>query len=440
MAKGLASIAVSLLLSFAFASPHPGDRSTDDVLNTVHVTQATRRLTLDISTFPGDLDRARRLASRLAAPIGTATALPVHHSAEYLAEVKAGGHRYALMIDTGSSDTWFVKDGFQCLISPHCNLGPAFKGEFPGGQIEVEHLNISYGGDVGAFLNGQMGYSEYEIFVLYPYTSQSNLPSLTVAGVTVAKQQIALATVGAWPGDGISSGILGLGLPALTNSFKSTHPSEDGLQSLAPYSPIITTLTNQIGKHIFSLGLSRNESESFLAFGGVPQHVKVGNYTRVPIEKMPKAFGGEDYFYYALTPEGMYWGSSSGMVEKKEGMPQVIVDSGTTLNVFSHEIAQSINARYDPPATYSKSLNGWFVPCNAVPPSFGIQIGGQIFWADASSMVLPQVIDVETGYCATGIGATDASLYILGDVFMQGIVAVFDVGQRMEMRFAKRSG
>ena len=28
-----------------------------------------------------------------------------------------------------------------------------------GGKIE-EHLNISYGGDVGGFLNGQMGYSE----------------------------------------------------------------------------------------------------------------------------------------------------------------------------------------------------------------------------------------------------------------------------------------
>jgi hypothetical protein len=184
------------------------------------------------------------------------------------------------------------------------------------------------------------------------------LSSLTVAGVTIPKQQIALATIGSvsrttaaipfpshhspltpnqYTGDGISSGILGLGLPALTGSFKGQTPTEDGLQNLAPYSPLITTLTNQIGKHTFSLGLSRNESESFLAFGGVPQHVKVGNYTRVPIEKMAKPFGGEDYFYYALTPEAMVWGNASGgRVERREGLPQLIVDSGTTLNVFPH--------------------------------------------------------------------------------------------------------
>jgi hypothetical protein len=104
------------------------------------------------------------------------------------------------------------------------------------------------------------------------------------------------------------------------------------------------------------------------------------------------------------------------------------------------DIARSINANYAPPATYSKSLNGWFVACNAMPPSLGIQIGGQVFWMDPLSMVLPQVIDPETGYCATGIGTTDGSVFVLGDVFMQGLVAVFDVGQRMEMRFAKRLG
>jgi hypothetical protein len=104
------------------------------------------------------------------------------------------------------------------------------------------------------------------------------------------------------------------------------------------------------------------------------------------------------------------------------------------------EIALSINSHYEPPATYSKSQGGWFVPCNAVPPSLGIQIGAQMFWTNPSSMILPQVMDPETGYCATGVGAMDGPIFILGDVFMQGLVAVFDVGPRMEMRFAKRLG
>jgi hypothetical protein len=162
MAKWLASaVAVSFLLVFASARPHSSDGLTDDVPNTIHVIQLAKRFPSQQHALPRNSDPLRRLASRIAAPIGTAKALPVYHPAEYLAEVKAGGQRYALMIDTGSSDTWFVKDGFQCLLYPHCNLGPVFRGDFPGGQIEVEHLNISYGGDVGAFLNGQMGYSEY---------------------------------------------------------------------------------------------------------------------------------------------------------------------------------------------------------------------------------------------------------------------------------------
>jgi len=194
---------------------------------------------------------------------------------------------------------------------------------------------------------------------------------LTLAQVTIPKQQIALATLGAWIGDGISSGILGLGLPGLTESFRGKSPIEDGLQNLVNYNPVVTTITNQIGKHIFSLGLSQNESESFLAVGGVPQDVKVGNYSRVPIEKvalpplkknnnnetlrtkqerrkvgnfansiikqMPRSFGRSDYFYYALTPERMVWKNNHSAVTE-DVVPQLIVDSGTTLNVFPYGI------------------------------------------------------------------------------------------------------
>jgi len=422
MAKGFVGLlAVCLLLDLTDAGPVYGPTTAADVPETTHVAQLIRRVPPEPGALLGR-SRLQGLERRLAAPIGTARALPVYHPSSYLAEVRAGGYRYALQIDTGSSDTWFVKDGFQCLVSPHCNLGPAFRGEFPGGLIEVEHLNISYGWEEGAFLNGLMGYSD-----------------LTVAGVTIPKQQIALVTLGAWTGDGISSGILGLGLPGLTGSFQGQTPAEDGLQNLVNYNPVATTVTNQIGKHIFSLGLSRNESESFLALGGVPKDIKIGNYSRVAIEKMPKPFGGSDYFYYAFTPSSITWGNFTSH-RNETSLPQAIVDSGTTLNVFPYEIADSINKHYQPPATWSLTQGGWFVPCDAVPPSLGIEIAGETFWTDPSSMVLRQVIDPETGFCATGVGTMSGDVFILGDVFMQGLVTVFDIGKRMEMRFAKRAG
>jgi len=152
---------------------------------------------------------------------------------------------------------------------------------------------------------------------------------------------------------------------------------------------------------------------------------------------MAKSFGGSDYFYYALTPDSMVWENSTARVEQNT-VPQLIVDSGTTLNVFPYEIAKSINQHFQPPATYIKSQGGWFVPCTAQSPKLGIQIGGQMFWTDNSSMILPQVTDPDTGFCATGIGAMDGPIFILGDVFLQGLVAVFNIGAKMEMRFAKR--
>ncbi|KAK0720659.1 aspartic peptidase domain-containing protein [Lasiosphaeris hirsuta] len=454
MAKPLRWLAALLLLTLASAAPLSDSKRAVQVPVASHVVRLTKNTVSGSRTLSSTRIRKFRALTdgTASSAVGIATALPVHYQAEYLVEVNAGGNNYSLLIDTGSSDTWFVRDDFQCLDAylrvvhvSYCNLGPYFKGDFPGGRIPEQHFNITYGGVDGPFLNGLMGYSEYALLPareLRSHILTRAAYSLTVAGVTIPKQQIALATLGIWTGDGISSGILGLGLPGLTEAFVGKSPIEDGLQNLVNYSPVVTTVATQLNKSIFSLGLSRNSSESFLALGGVPHHVKVGSYANVPIQKMPKSFGGSDYFYYALTPDSLVWNSSRSRVQQ-ETLPQVIVDSGTSLNVFPYgefcQIARSINEHFIPKAVYTTPLGGWFVPCNAKPPSFGVKIGGQMFWTDPASMILPEVRDLATGNCATGIGATDdGSLYILGDVFMQGLVAVFDVGPNMEMRFAKR--
>lgn len=82
--------------------------------------------------------------------------------------VTAGGNNYSLIIDTGSSDTWFVKSGFQCydyrrqkVALANCQFGPLFKGDFPGGRIQELHFNVSYGnGYSGPNLNGEYGFAE----------------------------------------------------------------------------------------------------------------------------------------------------------------------------------------------------------------------------------------------------------------------------------------
>ena len=109
---------------------------------------------------------------------------------EYLVRAAFGGggggggnQEFAMVPDTGSSDTWVARDGFRCLdpsfgrpVNPeNCGFGALFHGDFPGGPISGgdQQMHISYLS--GDFLQGPMGYAE---FVMPP-----SAPSSTIAWV-----------------------------------------------------------------------------------------------------------------------------------------------------------------------------------------------------------------------------------------------------------------
>jgi hypothetical protein len=180
--------------------------------------------------------------------------------------------------------------------------------------------------------------------------------SVTVAGVNVPKQQIALADLGAWRGDNITSGILGLGLPLLTQAYnKSTDTALN-------YDPLVVTMQKNGVPPIFALGLSRNESESFLSFGGVPD-VKTGPFASTPIvpvsssDPNAKPLVRDTWFCavvsgekeltllcqfnnrgqrarYTIQPELIEINNTKGQHRWTDTPVPVIVDSGTTLNLL----------------------------------------------------------------------------------------------------------
>lgn len=168
MTRFLATCAAvgGLLLSVSIAAPIE-ERSAE-----VPTAQHVYGLERNIVSKPGALlsDRFRRFHEIVGpdvTPIGVGTAVAAQNQIEYLINVQAGKGNYSLIIDTGSSDTWFVKSEFQCMDSrrrrvsmQYCNFGTTWSGEFPGGQITNQHFNITYGSANGPFLNGQMGYSE----------------------------------------------------------------------------------------------------------------------------------------------------------------------------------------------------------------------------------------------------------------------------------------
>jgi hypothetical protein len=100
-------------------------------------------------------------------------------------------------------------------------------------------------------------------------------------------------------------------------------------------------------------------------------------------------------------------------------------------------LADQIARQYDPPAVYFFQYGAYFAPCETVPPRVAVIIGGEKFYLSPQDLVYPTMVDELTGYCATGITTGGEGPYILGDVFLQNVLAVFDVGAA-QMRFYSR--
>jgi hypothetical protein len=106
------------------------------------------------------------------------------NNAVYFAPVTLRGNVYNLILDTGSTDLWVYREGFQCISSKitreprddwKCNHGPTFKGDVTQSQVPNRTFAIQYGsgGFGGEFIGGNMSYE-----------------NVTVAGVTVTSQQV----------------------------------------------------------------------------------------------------------------------------------------------------------------------------------------------------------------------------------------------------------
>lgn len=408
---------------------------------------ATRQL----YTSPGAGGSNSTFANSTASPappvaVGTGPVTAANYDVEYIANVIAGTNNLSLVVDTGSSDTWFVRQGFNCvdpqrhlpILTASCHFGPVFKGDFPGGKIANKHMAVAYGYQGGPFLEALLGYSDLE-----------------VSGVKVQKQTIGLATRGFWDGDGVTSGLLGLGLPGLTNALPGAPSTSfvgdqaDQGRVSTQYSPFVSTLASENNITQFSLALSRGPEQSFLALGGAPPHIETDptlGWVTTPIVKTATVLDRAGaYSYYSINIESLQYNSSvlRRSTIAVDGQPlhnyNFVVDSGTTLNLFPYDVAVAINQLYTPHAQLDPDQGSWFVRCDATPPSLGIQIGDKTIWTDPKSMILPPQPGSNAGsnMCLSGVGARQNEPYILGDTFMQQLVAVFDVGNK-EIKFAKR--
>ena len=278
--------------------------------------------------------------------------------------VELSGESYPLIFDTGSSDLWVAKSTIQCynehgnpVARGQCHFGPLFPGTFDEGKAPNVHVNIPYGS--GELVEGYLGYED-----------------VTVAGVTVDHQEIALISKAFWRGDGVSSGILGFAFSSLTSAYRGSDLAGYSSANLVHYTNFIGNVVQQ-GKvdPSFSVVLARNGGQSQVAIGGLPTIDFDHDFTSVPLEiyqfdPREGPVAASQYTYYTIELDAFVLGDND-----IGSNLHVIVDSGTTLTYLPAAIAKGINGAFDPPA---QIVNGIYeTACDATPPSFAIRIGGK---------------------------------------------------------------
>jgi hypothetical protein len=186
---------------------------------------------------------------------------------------------------------------------------------------------------------------------------------------------------------------------------------------------------------MFSLAIQRSTG-GYIAFGGMPPvEFDKSSFASSPIQIVNLYGSGapptKEFSFYAIKPDGLVYKGS-----RPSHDAAYIVDSGTTLMILpTHEI-EAIAQLYEPKAKLSESQGGYFVDCKAKAPSFGVKIGGKTFTVDAQDLIMQNTVAAQSNSCLLGMQDGGSSgPYVLGDTFLQSVVAVFDVGAA-EMRFA----
>ncbi|KAL8716451.1 MAG: hypothetical protein Q9220_000358 [cf. Caloplaca sp. 1 TL-2023] len=351
---------------------------------------------------------------------------------QYYTNITFGPQTFEAIVDTGSSDTWLVQTGFQCvdvqsLITypeAECAFGPTYTPSSTFSQIPGENFQIKYGD--GESLTGILGTED-----------------VTLAGITVRNQEVGIVNYTAWNGDNSSSGLIGLSFPAITSAFNGTDPELNTPSEEINYTPLFTSMYQQgLVEPFFSLAIFRTDAlfpdngfGGFLALGGLPPVNHSPKFAEAAMEMTTVARPGNgpktEYQFYTITIDGVEYGNSSDAATKL----QADVDSGTSLTFLPSRMSSAINQLFEPPALYNRNTGEYSVDCSAKAPQVGITIGGCTFSINPADMILPD----NDGGCITGVTNTPSGFRraVLGDTFLRNVLAVFDVGNLL-MAFAAR--
>ncbi|KAK4228052.1 aspartic peptidase domain-containing protein [Podospora fimiseda] len=350
------------------------------------------------------------------------------YGTQYSTDATWDGTPLRLLLDTGSSDTWAAQQNFTCqdfsghtIVPSACGFAsPQISGFKYGLTDPIEHMYIQYGDS--ELVAGPMGFSD-----------------VSVGNLTVKKQQVCLVNRAYWFGNNMTSGLLGMAYPSLTNAYLGDKDEHSHGENTVEYSPFFTSLVEQ-GQidPVFSIAIDRNASTGVLALGGIPTGVsgldrgRTVSLDMIITNLINDPDTAAEPSFYTIIPDGWYYDQTTNAKKYP-----YIVDSGTTLCYLPPKLAQQINQAFNPPGVYLWMYGSYFTACNARVVPVAIILNGIKFWFNPKDLIYRDVVDPMSGLCMTAIASGGTGPYILGDVFMQNALTIFDVGDA-KMRFVPR--
>ncbi|CAP67077.1 uncharacterized protein PODANS_4_4490 [Podospora anserina S mat+] len=336
------------------------------------------------------------------------------HDVYYIVDIVVGNQTLAVSVDTGSSDTWFVSDYFECVrfwwqgpeYKPNCGLADGFTGNLSGGVLDNPPFVRSYMDTT--FVSGYYGFED-----------------VTVGSITAKNQRVGVVNYTFWAGDGLTSALRSPG---------------------------------RVGTRARPDGEVRTPEGSYLALGGLPPvEVDEESWARTKIhgvDAIPEwMFEQSDLGLYIIKPDSWVYGretedvtpaeadqgavTTHGLTTNTTQFP-VLIDVGATLSLLPKGLVQKLYAAFDPPAKYLSTNGLFFALCNATIPKFGVNIGENTFYFAPEDLLRQTARDPSGEYCRIGVTDVNGGPYVLGVSFLSSVVAVFDI-ENTEMRFASRT-
>ncbi|GAD95605.1 aspartic endopeptidase [Paecilomyces variotii No. 5] len=337
---------------------------------------------------------------------GDVPAEDVQNDSEYLAEVGIGTPAQTLKLDfdTGSADLWVWSTELPSSITAqakgHTIFDPSKSSTWKASQDET--WKISYGDSSSA--SGSVG-----------------TDNVNIGGVVVKNQAIELAKeISTQFQQGSGDGLLGLAWGNI-NTVKPT--------------PVKTPVENMIAQddipqsaELFTANLGSwrdkndpDKGESFYTFGYIDQDVVKQS--------------GQQIYYTPVDNSQGFWqfDSTSATVNGKtitRSGNKAIADTGTTLALVDDDTVKAI---YDaiPGASYDQESQGYIYPSNTPAdklPTVTFAVGDKQFTVQKEDLGFAEA---KSGYVYGGIQSRgDNPFDILGDTFLKGIYAIFDVGNK----------